>query len=291
MSNDKVLVALKTEPKHSPADRWTTWARSIIDRHERMAARQGRLIMTLVQPLRMFTSINQRLEKFALAVFPRIQISIGPILQELARAQLPSVPSAQKSLVFPRLRGVTALENTAVLKSYAATASDRKQLKSRSFLPASMTLASAPFHATQLTPGTSGDSSFTDQASNALKNFSQSPMDRLFARLRRQNQGVAVKKLLLQNESQAIAQRVVQEHLRVEQRKRGDMVMRKQNIPGGVAENRRHELEAQFATTNTRERSWPEKSPEINVEQLTEQVIRRIDHRITAYRERLGRAF
>src|SRR5206468_3297865 len=129
------------------------------------------------------------------------------------------------------------------------------------------------------------------EATRALKESSQSPLLRLFARIHRQSVGVVVKRTLLDDESQAIAERVVQDHSRVEQRKRGEMVMRKQLIPGAAAQDRRSEFESQFARASTRDRSWVEKAPEINVEQLTEQVIRKIDHRITAYRERLGRAF
>ena len=87
-------------------------------------------------------------------------------------------------------------------------------------------------------------------------------------------------------------ERVSRDHLRVEQRTRGEMVIKTQTKPSVVVQDREKELEAQFASTSkARGPSWPEKPPEINVEQLTEQVIRRIDHRITAYRERLGRAF
>lgn|GEM_PF-2441949 len=274
---EKVFIALKTEPRFCPADRWSMWANSIRDRHERTVARQGRLIMTLVQPLQMFTAINQRLEKFALAVFPTIRISIGPILQELAQA--PSVPWARESLAFPRLS-----------ESYAAIVSDRKQLRSGFFLPPSMTLATVSLHPNQAesAPGGTKD---TSVVSGALADSSQSPLRRLFARIHRQSAGVVVKKTLLENESQAIAERVVRDHSRVEQRNRGDMVIRKPTIPGVAAGERRNELDTPVARTSTRDRSWPEKSPEINVEQLTEQVIRKIDHRITAYRERLGRAF
>jgi hypothetical protein len=180
--------------------------------------------------------------------------------------------------VFPRLK-----------ESFAATISDRKQLQSSFALPASMTLATASFHSDQAqsAPGSSKDT----VVSGALADSSQSPLRRLFDRVHRQSSGVVVKKTVLENESQEIAERVVRNHSRVEQRGRGDMVIRKPIIPGAAAEERRSELELQFARAGTRDRSWPEKAPEINVEQLTEQVIRKIDHRITAYRERLGRAF
>lgn len=283
-----VLVALKQEPRQCPADRWTIWARSISDRHERIAARQGVLIMTLAHPFRMFTSINQRLERFALGLFPRIRISIGPILQNMVGPQFPSVPLVQQALAFPR---VTVLENRAMLEGHAAAAvSDQHRPESRFLLPASMDFATGP--AGLITSHDAAESSVTAEKRRALQDFSQSPLRRLFARFHTWDPGVVLKKMIFENESPGITQSVVHKHLRVEQRKRENMVVRRQAISGASAEDHRIEAEAQFASTaKTRGRSWPEKSPEINVEQLTEQVIRRIDHRITAYRERLGRAY
>jgi hypothetical protein len=125
-----------------------------------------------------------------------------------------------------------------------------------------------------------------------LNDFSESPLRALFARMRRRDPGVVLRKLLFENESEAIAQRVFREHLRTEERGRASMVVRRQATSGAAVEERRVEMESQFASAaKTRAPSWADKPPEVNVEQLTEQVIRRIDHRITAYRERLGRAF
>ncbi|MDQ2976079.1 MAG: hypothetical protein M3R69_11800 [Acidobacteriota bacterium] len=282
-----VLVALIPEARQCPADRWTIWARSMGDRHERIAARQGVLIMTLAYPFRMFTSINQRLEKFALGLFPRIQVSIGPILQNMARSQMASLPAAQQALAFPR---VTVLENRVMLEGRAPAVNDRHQPQPGFLLPASMAFATGP--AGLIKSHDAAESGVIAEESRALQDFSNSPLRRIFARFHAWDPGVVLKNMIFENESPGITQRVVQKHLRVEQRKREDMVVRRQAISGASADEHRIEAEAQFASTaKTRGRSWPEKSPEINVEQLTEQVIRKIDHRITAYRERLGRAY
>lgn len=292
---DKVLVALNTGPQPSPADRWTTWARSLTARHERFTARQGFLIMTLVEPLRMFVSINQRLESFAFAVFPKLQVSIGPILKELGHPQFSSLPVGS-SLSFPR---VTVLENKMIPDAFLTS---KRYQRGSGYLSPSMSLATTQFGATpdhfrhEETTHSSVHGAREPVVLNEARiqafNISQSPVRRVFARFEERAPGVVLRKLLFENESQKVLQRVSRAHLRVEQRTRDDMVIRTQTKPVAAVEDRRRELEAQFAATaKTRGPSWPEKPPEINVEQLTEQVIRRIDHRITAYRERLGRAF
>jgi hypothetical protein len=283
--HDKVFVALKQESRFStkdgasPVEHWTNWARSITGRHERITARQGLLVMTLVGPFRIFTSINQRFEKFALTMFPRIQISIRPILQEIMREQLSSVSLIQNS-------------STNVV---------RNQYEHRS-QPVSMTFISSPHQTNQTTTRITGnvghnvmDARQMTGEGRARKEFVQTPLRRLFARLHTPGSNVVSGELLRANETQTIAERVVQEHTRVELRKRGDMVVRKQLSADVAAEKRSGEIEAQFASSRTSgQQPWlnkPPQLPQINVEQLTEQVIRKIDHRITAYRERLGRGY
>jgi len=249
--------------------------------HERIAARQGLLVMTLAEPIRMFRSINQRFEKFAFAVFPRIQISIRPILQEIMRDQLTSLSFVQNSS-----------KNVV---------SNRSEHRSQSV---SMTLVGSAHHTNETTTTISGSvshnvshdvavsSQVTDHR-HARKEFEQTPLRRLFARLPTPGSNVVSSELLRENETQMIAERVVQEHTRVELNKRGEMVVRKQLSADVAAEKRSSEIEAQFPSSRTSgQQPWPDKPPQIpqiDVERLTEQVIRKIDHRITAYRERLGR--
>lgn len=273
---DKVLVALKAEPRHCPADRWTTWARSLSERHERISARHGFLIMSLARPLRLFTSINQRWEKFVLALSPRIKVSIGPILQEMAHGLFRPVPTVGTSLTFPR---VTILENRTISENYLAGArgdTDQRQLAAATG---------------RMKSHDAGDFIFTEEA-RALNALRQSPLHRLFARNYGRDPAVVFRRVPFEKESRTIVERMVHERLRVEQRKPGAMVLRTQTISGASVKNSSLEMEAEFPlTAKARVPSWPEKAPEVDVEQLTEQVIRRIDHRITAYRERLGRAF
>lgn len=262
-------------------DRWTTWARSMAERHERFTARQGLLVMTLLEPLKMSVAINQRLESFAFAVFPRIQVSIGPILNELGYRQFSS------SSLFSMTRSLSSSFSTMRFWSAFSALATAKSYQLRQF-------ANHQDETTQISVHDARRSVvLNDPRIETSNHNTQSPVLRVFARFDERDPGVVLRKLLFENESQKVLQRVTREHLRVEQRTRGDMVIRTQSKPAAVVEDRRRELETQFSSAaKTPGRSpWPEKPPEINVEQLTEQVIRRIDHRITAYRERLGRAF
>ena len=241
-------------------DRWSTWAHSMAARHERFTARQGRLVMTLLEPLRMSVSINRRYESFSISVFPRIQVSIT--------------------------ENKTGTRITRIKErfgfGFGATTHDQFTLVKQ------MTDQNTREITTQQTREVLGHT----HPIRINPRVTQSPVDRVFSRFHERDAGVMLRKLLYENETQKLIERVSRDHMRVEQRTRGDMVIKTQTKPSALIQDRQKELEAQFASTaNTRGPSWPEKPPEINVEQLTEQVIRRIDHRITAYRERLGRAF
>lgn len=263
-------------------DRWTMWAHSLAARHERFTARQNRLVMTLLEPLRMSVSINQRLESFAFAVFPKIQVSIGSILNEIGHHQFTSFPVFQRSVTYPGKSSFEKKTGTRMTLMKERFEAEHDQLA----------LVERIRNHDHDTSEVVGRTNLIRVNPPIDPRVTQSPVARVFARFEERDPGVMLRKLLFENESQKVVQRVSREHLRVEQRTRGEMVIKTQTNPAAVVEDRRRELETQFASTaQPRGPSWPEKPPEINVEQLTEQVIRKIDHRITAYRERLGRAF
>lgn len=248
-------------------DRWTSWAQAMSARHERFMMRRGYLVMTLLEPLRMSVAINQRRESFALSVFPRIQVSVGQILQQIAPAQFRSFVQNSSLMVAGdrqewRLLKQSVQSNRAVKLSHSTTTHNLQEFNS------------------------------VVAAHEEVKKFYQSPVARLFARVQRDHQGVVMlQKLLVEHDRRTTAERVVREHSRVEQRRHSDIVIRQQNPPSTPAEDRKNvTLEKQIVAAKTHTHSWPDKAPEINVDQLTEQVIRKLDHRITAYRERLGRA-
>lgn len=254
-------------------DRWTNWARALTERHERVMTRRDLLVMTLLEPLRMAVSISQRRQNFSLSVFPRIRISIEPILQQLGREEFQSL--YQNS-------SLTAVGN------YQTWRSESRPARFVSFIYNTNQTATVSNSATQ---NFLESNSVTNQR-HELTELLHSPVARLFARTQRRYHAVTwLKKLLVQNESQTIAERVVQEYTRVEHHRHRELVIRKQSAPAAVTQVQQSALEQQFAPERAHTRFWPEKPPEINVEQLTEQVIRKIDNRITAYRERLGRSF
>ena len=263
------------------SDRWTTWARSMAARHGRLTARRGHVVMTLLEPLRMSVSINRRYESFAISMFPRIQVSIGGILNEIGHEHFASLSLFHSSRSFP---GTNSFESN-VLAPGSTNSVTRMTLMKERFTKESFEVKQLDTHQRRETLGHT-------HAIRIHPRVTQSPVLRVFSRFEERDSGVVLRKLLHENESQKVIERITTDHMRVEQRTRNDLVIKTQTKPSVVVQDRQKELEAQFKSTSTaRGPSWPEKPPEINVEQLTEQVIRRIDHRITAYRERLGRAF
>jgi hypothetical protein len=259
-------------------DRWTSWARAISARHERFLMRRGLLVMTLLEPLRIFSSINQRLESFAAAVYPRIQISIGPIVQQLGREEFHSLFRSSTILLVANQHDWRSLPAPVRFVSLSNQTNQTVNLNNNTTLNLN-------------------ESNSVTEERRTLNNLMQSPVARFFARTQHSHHGVVLlKNLLVERGSQAIAERVVREHSRVEQRRQRELVIRKQNLAAAALDTRQNALQQPFASTKTQTHPWADssgrdRSLEINVEQLTEQVIRRIDHRITAYRERLGRAF
>ena len=254
-------------------DRWTNWAQSMATRHERFAMRRGLLAMTLLEPLRMSLAITQRSESFAQSVFPRIQVSIASILQQIDSAQyhafIQQIRVHSSSLRLgdrneSRSLGLSVQSNSAITLRHSITANQNLQQQFNSLF----------------------------DAHQELKKFSLSPVARFFARAQSSQHGVVLlEKVLVDRDRRTIAERVLREHSRVEQRRGSDVVMRQQNPPAAAVEKRTSlTLEQQLAATRTQPHSWPEKPAEINIDQLAEQVIRKIDHRIMAYRERFGRA-
>lgn len=258
-------------------NRWTQWAQSMSARHERFTMRRNPLAMTLLEPLRLSFSITQRRENFALSLFPRIRISVAAILQQLEREEYHSL-----------------IQNTS--RSYPV------RMLRDSHTPASLKFAVNPAPPNGAAENTHTHTSSTSSESRSFttekyteRQLLRSPVTLLFARVQREHHGVVtLTKLLVEHDSRTLAERVLREHSRVEQRSRSDLVIRQQSPSAAAAARGQQQsvaLEKQFASTRTHTHSWPDKPPEINVDQLTEQVIRKIDHRITAYRERLGRAF
>jgi len=249
-------------------NRWTIWAQSMATRHERFAMRRGLLAMTLLEPLRMSLAITQRSESFAQSVFPRIQVSIASILQQIDAAQYHAfIQQVRVHNLSSQSRSLTRSDqsNNAVTLRHNTTAIHSLQQQFNSMI----------------------------RAHQELQKFSLSPVARFFARAQTSEHGVVrLEKLLVDHDRKTIVERVVREHSRVEQRSSSDIVMRQQKPSADATESRTSlTLEQQLAATKTQRHVWPAKPAEINVDQLTEQVIRKIDHRIMAYRERLGRAF
>jgi hypothetical protein len=98
--------------------------------------------------------------------------------------------------------------------------------------------------------------------------------------------------LLVENCRQ-ILQRVVDQRQRVEERIQRPAIVRQQPPPARTFARDEHELRPEQSRTRPPAQTWPPATspPAINLEQLTDQVVRQIDRRFVAYRERMGKPF
>jgi hypothetical protein len=278
------------------AGRWSMWARSIKARHGLVAARQRHISMTLFRPSYSLNLSSRRWQMNAWSLFPRINLTVAPLLNRLS-------PQS-----FIKRRVETA-------QSLAARESNRRVEVMRPFGTKIMQSPGAQF-------GTSAQGRYAEPVRAAQLEWARAvlfgqrkvnerrvdermasrevvPLSRVFKRAewgeaQRHRQTTA-----LVREPLGLAQRVKEEKRRVEQQARGATVMQQRTQP------RPESFERDEANSpNERRRSGGfdlasdamaaaarAAPPALNVQQLTDEVIRQIDSRIVAHKERMGKLF
>lgn len=269
----------------APAERWSRWARSLGERHGRIALRHGPLAFTLAEGPRSISLRSQRWESYAWRLCPQINLAIGVVLRETVRAgtSLLWSPPAQLELRQVILPGDDAS---------AVRLQSRNRLGSHD----------RP-HATGL----------EREQPHALRSISAmrlTPLGSVFSRLDPRGTAIHSHQRLSAPASLQLARRVVEDRQRVEVRTPSTTVVRQQqHITTTEAERGMIAPQSRMSTSapaesevgqsasllpdwrsNARARAdaWPA-APAINIEQLTEQVVRQLDHRLMAYRERRGK--
>jgi hypothetical protein len=240
------------------ATRWGAWAQSLAALHQRVVERPGSPAFALAERAGAVWNISQRWERRAWQISPQIRLSISAVLQQ-------STAENGRSLFIPEARGElwrTILLNRAAVRSESVTGGAIKLLR-------------------QL----------------------EGPV---FSRLER---GEAITTLSLSNLNLRTAlefrRRVVEEKRRVELITRG--VVAPSHARAGETFNSttlifsqpapNERLSTHHARTpaipardeTERQPAFTPPPPPINLDQITEQVARRIDERIVAFRERMGR--
>jgi hypothetical protein len=251
----------------TPTHRWTTWARSLSAGRRRIFSRHLAAIMQLLRPAIPIHRSSHRWELHAWSLFPRINLVVRPVLQHFAdKGASGERGTASRSSSAFKLRkdSLTGVRAQGFLK--------RRNLVEANGL-AELNPASESTHA---------------------------PLNRVFRRLLTTDIQTEYHHLITK-ESVKVARRVIAEAKRVERYGPTAMVTKQDAIARRNLENTRGsetKLQEQLSELS---KAVPDmmhgKAPfaatvnGLTIEQLTEQVMRRIDDQIVAHKERMGKVF
>jgi hypothetical protein len=232
--------------------------------------------MIIVRPWVPSYLLSQRWDRHVWRLCPKINLAIGLILQTIGRYSPKDKEVPSKQLVEANLEG-------------------RNTPGERTFSPTKVFYMSNPAAPEQTVVFNPPDVAW------------QAPLRLAFARMNHRRTLTLLGQSLIEQESCRIPRRVVHERRRVEEEihrntnggfssplkpSMPEMIVVRRQKDFISVEAERTEMESQH-TPRTGARMAPHMSspPTINVEQFTEHVIRQIDHRIRAYRERRGKTF
>lgn len=249
----------------TPGSRWAAWSRSLSDRHGRIAGHHRRLALTLARPLGLMLLHSQRWQHVAWTLSPRINLVLGPVLQPAGWRTFVLQPSAIGRVLVRRLGdGRLAGQSQPDVRPVA--------------------------------PGQAAGFVSTARESLALglpREAGPSPVRRVFARLHVGETVAQASQSQIVRAGRAMVQRIVQEHQRIEMRITTRVVAREQrNVTSDFApvEGQRPTAESRFGMSKgAHPVGQAMAASPIAIQQLTEQVVREIDRRLVAQRERMGK--
>jgi hypothetical protein len=276
------------ERRATPPEHWANWASSLIERHGRIASRSRMLAMTLALPPAPLFLHSQRWEHHAWNLFPQIKLAIAPLLREAAWK------------VFPAPLTGTAMKD--VLKGDQS----RKEAPSAGQSVAAKSYArehpSLTFAERTQTPSSSRDSLTEREHGFEQTRVGWLPLSRVFQRLESQQTPTTSMQNLLVEESFQLANRVADQRRRIEQAVGQAVgqasVVRQQRKEVAVAEMTDELAKSSLSgagraqglgSPGSKPQGWS--SPAVNIQELTEQVMRQIDSQIVARKERMGKPF
>jgi hypothetical protein len=259
-----------------PSNRWTGWAQSVRERHGRILLRHHGVGMALAQPPERLYVSCQRWEHAAWTLCPQIHLAISPILRQTVWRGAPVLPMPQACPASPRPPSL--IGQRAPAQQPAERWAVERDLADVNPLGEQQPLVLP-----------------------ALDTDWHMPLKRVFARVNVEDvhETVTVSQVtrqsLVAQQSLQMLRRVVEERQRVEAWERRAIMTRQQKEVTPVvtaAEAREVVMHSprgpRVGGSGITQTASP---PAIDLEQLTEQVVRHIDSRIVAHRERLGRPF
>jgi len=259
-------------------NRWLGWSQSLAERHSRVAANHRAMSLTFLHPATTLLFDCGRWLHAAWTITQQINLSIGPILRSLQPAggyELASRQEMERQRALPSSRFTPNSGAKTIVERWGEPSRIKSAEQIEDLVANLQTVVVKQERHTWLRP-----------------------LQRVFARAKAVEAGEmatvsrAQHETLLVERSLQIVRRVVDERRRVEEQTRRTLVARQQRSAPQVAPADREtvmqsprglQVGAQGMTRTT--------APLIDIEQLTDRVVRNIDSRIIAHRERMGTLF
>jgi len=263
--------------RRTAGQRWAAWAHAVSERCGRVTERHGASDLVLAR-LPLVHRLQQRWLVSSQRFFPRITLAIHPILrQTIWRGQTLLVPDAETT---------------------ATKSGDRRRLTTRPFSsqPAFLWSAAIPDAASPWTVEEARRQIFDHMSNRAfVKGASQlqAPLQLAFRRLFGADESILLKGSQIATEAsvRALGEHIVRQSYRVEERvaETAAVVMRR---PPAVEMAPTMPTNQHPFVTTAAEQSWRQDTsppPALDLERITDQVVRQLDRRVVALRERLGK--
>lgn len=258
-----------------PANRWVDWAQMLYERHARVPFRSRGLAVVLAENRSMTLREVER-RYFAPANFlSQIRLSIAPVLRGLDRE------------VRSRLSQSTLKEFATLAHAFTHTRSERDRYHTKELLKTRRdfySLANPPASAQRVVEELTN----SHDTSAFVRIFNRFLVNRGPESTLQRNEAAAIRP------GMQLIKRIVTDRKRLEENMRQGLVTRVHRETTRAAQRTVSERTVYEAAPNrnTTSASWVnQNSSPVNIEQLTEQVVRNIDGRIVAHRERLGKVF
>jgi len=286
---------ISTRVKITPS-RWTDWTRSIIGRHSPVIAAGSSRPMTFVKRATL-VELHERLINLSLNVYSRINLAIQPILREMRLSEERA----------SRARDAKLDSSRAYLRGDAEAAVGRSNdlvNETSSLWPVTFAGRGVAEHSSKTTAMRSATnipeaSTATDYSSAGIRS-SPAGLSLVFRRLRALDEfaGSRHRSEMIHEDAGRHALGLARQLQRLEQSMPGSPpevarrlpATNQQAAPQVVATE--HTAQPTLGMFKAHDQSWrtnTQQVPDAIVEQLTERVIRQIDQRTIAWRERMGK--
>ena len=267
-------MSRKRPPTPVIGGRWSGWARSMSGRHQQVVSKHRFVVLTLLRRTVPMYFSSHRWELKAWSLFPRINLAIDVRPQGFVfkTSLLSRTAKAQRAQQIDHRETMRLVEKSLALQN--ARSNSNK-------------IASAAMEPEVVTPSVLTVSGVSRGRA----------LDRVFRRLMIHEHTSGI----LKHEALKIVHRVTEERRRVEERRQMPTVLRQQRSASlsqeqiseltGRSTNQVTALDRFGGNVRSAEAMPSNAMPNINLQQLTDHVIRQIDDRIIAHKERMGKLY